>query len=64
MSAYRELNAEDAYRAASRLESAAKDANNAAERIEEAVRQLRMLTEDGYGNNVSILIEKLSRITP
>lgn len=64
MSRYQELNAEDAHRAASRLESAVKDAMNAAERIEEAVRQFRMLTEDGYGNNVTRLIELLSKPTP
>lgn len=63
MSRYQELNAEDAHRAANRLESAAKDASNAADRLEAAVHQLRLLTEPGYGNTVERLIELLSKET-
>jgi hypothetical protein len=59
MTAY--LDTEGANRAASRLESAAKDANYAAGRIEEAVRELRALTDHGYGNNVCALIELLQK---
>jgi predicted deacetylase len=58
LSAY--LDVEGANRAAHRLECAAQDAKNAAARIEDAVAQLRALTEDGYGNNVSRLIELLT----
>lgn len=56
--------ADDANRAANRLEEAAKSANEAAERMESALHQLRMLVEDGYGNNVSRLIELLSKSNP
>lgn len=47
--------------AARRMEAAAESSRNAAERIEEAVRQLRILTEPGYGNNVEKLIELLEK---
>ena len=57
MSFYHQLNAEDAHRAANRLEAAAKSANDAADRLEEAVRQMRTLTDSGYGNNVERFIE-------
>ncbi len=48
--------------AARRMEFAAREATHAADRIEESVRQFRILTENGYGNNVSILIEQLAEI--
>lgn len=60
MSAYRELNAEDAHRAASRLEAAARSANQAADRLEDATRTLTRLLDSGYGNNAERLIELLS----
>lgn len=56
--------AEDAHRAATRLEQAAKSANEAAERMESALHQLRVLVDDGYGNNVTRLIELLSKESP
>lgn len=46
-------------RAASRLEEAARQAHQAADRIESLLHQLRVLTEPGYGNNVSLLINLL-----
>lgn len=57
------LDVEGADRAAIRLERAALSANSAADRLEEATRQIRFLTEDGYGNNVCRLIELLSKET-
>ena len=48
-------------KAAIRAERAATALNQAADRVEEAVRQLRMLTENGYGNNTERLIELLSK---
>jgi hypothetical protein len=56
--------AEDAHRAANRMEQAAKSANEAAERMESVLHQLRMLVDDGYGNNVTRLIELLSKDHP
>jgi len=53
--------ANDAHRAADRLESAAKSANEAAGRMESVLHQLRALVDDGYGNNVSRLIELLAK---
>lgn len=53
------VNTEDMHRAARRMEDAAKEATQAADRLEEAVRQMRLLTDSGYGNNVETLIELL-----
>jgi hypothetical protein len=50
---------EAAENAAYRMERAARSANEAADRLEEVLRQLRVLTEDGYGNNVSQLVALL-----
>jgi len=47
--------------AARRLEDAARSANQAADRMETVLHQLRMMTEDGYRNNVTRLIELLSK---
>jgi hypothetical protein len=57
MSTY--INTEAMERAAYRIEQAATSAHQAADRIESALHQLRVLTEDGYGNNFSRLIELL-----
>jgi len=57
MSTY--INTEAMERAAYRMEQAATSANQAADRMESALHQLRALTEDGYGNNISRLIELL-----
>lgn len=53
------INTEEMSRAASRMESAAQDAYRAADRIEEATRKLQVLLEDGYGGNACRLIELL-----
>lgn len=45
--------------AAYRMRDAAMEANRAADRLESVLHQLRLLTEDGYGNNVTTLIELL-----
>ncbi len=55
------LDVEGASRAANRLESAAKEATAAADRLEQVVREIRVLTDHGYGNNVSTLIELLQK---
>lgn len=57
MSAF--INTEAMERAAYRMEQAVASANQAADRMEYALHQLRVLTEDGYGNNVSRLIQLL-----
>jgi hypothetical protein len=53
------INTEAMERAAYRMEQAVSSANQVADRMESALHQLRILTEDGYGNNVSRLIELL-----
>jgi len=54
--------AEDARSAAVRLEHAIAEAKNVAGRIEDSIRELRTLTENGYGNNVELLIQKLQEL--
>jgi len=55
------LNTEQMENAAYRMRDAAIEANRAADRLETVLHQLRVLTENGYGNNVSRLIELLSK---
>jgi len=59
MSAY--INTEAIESASYRLQRAADEANRAADRLDYVLHQLRILTEEGYGNNVSRLIELLSK---
>lgn len=49
--------ADDANRAAHRLEQAARSANEAADRMESVLYNMRVLTDSGYGNNVERFIE-------
>lgn len=53
------INTEDLVWAARRLGDAAIEANRAADRLETVLHQLRVMTEDGYGNNFCKLIELL-----
>lgn len=56
------LDTEGAMRAARKLEDAAQEATRAADRLETVLHQLRVLTEDGYGNNMCALIELLRNL--
>lgn len=51
------LAAQDAERAASRLENAAEMARAQADRLEAVLYQIQSLTGSGYGNNVERFIE-------
>lgn len=55
------INVEAMETAAYRMRDAAAEANRAADRLESVLHQLRVLTEDGYGNNVTALIELLRK---
>jgi len=57
------IDVEGMHSAARRMENAADSAQRSADRIEQAVNQLKILLDDGYGNNACKLIELLSKET-
>lgn len=49
-------------RAAYTMRDAAQEMSMAADRLETVLHQIKVLTEDGYGNNVTVLIELLRSV--